>query len=276
MADVLINAQAVINAGQGYTVPGSQEIIIKAVRTSYDGSGAAGSFVPTLRLVAPGNITAAECPVGQTLAAGASADVTWFPGVDPAATAIRFDVNNVGDWLSIETTDASGNGVNIRDDGAGGITLVNSGDGDLGLFNNGNGDIRISATKLLALTSSSQEVLISAGPSGGASILAQITGSGDFSAISDTGNVNLVASHDPGGVILRADGSGGILLSTTGTGDIKARVAAGDRFRVLNQAETNEGLRVDDSGHVFMFKLPTMNPGGSGQLWNNAGVVNIT
>jgi hypothetical protein len=79
VADVSLIAQAVTTAPEGYTVPGAQEIILKSVFAQYDGTGAGGSYVPTLQILAPNNAVVASCPIGTTLTAGASADVTWFP-----------------------------------------------------------------------------------------------------------------------------------------------------------------------------------------------------
>jgi len=38
----------------------------------------------------------------------------------------------------------------------------------------------------------------------------------------------------------------------------------------------SERMSVDNTGQVNMSNLPTSNPGGSGNLWNNSGVLNIT
>lgn len=79
MADVALVAGASEATPLDYVVPGAQEIIPKAATASYDGSGAAGSFVPTLIIRAPNGAILAACPVADPLAAGASADVSWFP-----------------------------------------------------------------------------------------------------------------------------------------------------------------------------------------------------
>src|SRR6266700_1149263 len=104
MPDVAINAQAVINAGQGYVVPDSQEIIIRAVRASYNGAAAAGSYVPTLQIVTDGGLVVAECPVSSMVAAGASADVSWFPRVTAPTTATTTssgDINAIAEGLGL-------------------------------------------------------------------------------------------------------------------------------------------------------------------------------
>jgi hypothetical protein len=112
MADVVISASQVIAAGQGYTVPSAQEITVRAVRAQFNGAAAATSYVPTLQIVGDSGIVVAECPVAAPVAAGASADVSWFPGVKGAAaaatgTGIQFDVVNSGGWLDIQTPGTS-------------------------------------------------------------------------------------------------------------------------------------------------------------------------
>lgn len=85
MADVALLAPNVTDAPESYQVPGAQEIIVKSVRAHFDGTSAAGSFVPCLRLLDGNGNAVAECPISTTLAAGAQADVSWFPGVDPGS-----------------------------------------------------------------------------------------------------------------------------------------------------------------------------------------------
>ena len=75
---VPIAALATANAPEDYTIPDSLEIVPLAVRASFDGTGASGAFYPTLEFVAPGGVVIAECPCFTTIAAGGSADVTWF------------------------------------------------------------------------------------------------------------------------------------------------------------------------------------------------------
>jgi hypothetical protein len=92
MADVAILNPQVEAAPTGYTIPGAQEIILKSVKASYDGTGAAGNYVPVLQFVAPNGTIVSECPLGSTVTAGDDVDVTWFPrggvtsGSTPSAT----------------------------------------------------------------------------------------------------------------------------------------------------------------------------------------------
>lgn len=108
MADVALIAQAVTTAPEGYTIPGAQEIILKSIFASFDGTGAGGSYVPTLQILAPNNAVVASCPVGSVLAAGASADVSWFPrvgggggGVPAGTLVIQLKVNSDQTLVSI-------------------------------------------------------------------------------------------------------------------------------------------------------------------------------
>lgn len=57
-------------------------IVPKIAFAHYDGTSAAGSFRPCLRVISDSGHVAAECVSEVIVAAGASADVTWFPGAD--------------------------------------------------------------------------------------------------------------------------------------------------------------------------------------------------
>ena len=87
MADAVISAPAVQSTPAGYQVPAAQEIIVRSVRAVVNGTGAAGAFLPTLRLRAPSGVIVWQAPTSATVAAGASADVSWFPRVAAAAAA---------------------------------------------------------------------------------------------------------------------------------------------------------------------------------------------
>jgi hypothetical protein len=86
VANVTLETKVTEPAPLDYTIPGAQQIEIIAARASFDGTGAAGSFVPTLRIIAPDGQEVAACPV-STLAAGVSADVSWFPRVAVQASS---------------------------------------------------------------------------------------------------------------------------------------------------------------------------------------------
>ena len=64
-----------------FLVPGNGQIRPKSVFAHFDGSAAAASFLPVLKIISDGGEVVALCPTTTTTAAGGSADVTWFQGV---------------------------------------------------------------------------------------------------------------------------------------------------------------------------------------------------
>lgn len=83
MADIAIRATATAAAPRDYTIPGAQEILPKSVSADMDGSGSTTSWYPVLQILDPGgNVMGSYLPP-TTVAAGASANVTWFPGAEP-------------------------------------------------------------------------------------------------------------------------------------------------------------------------------------------------
>jgi len=79
--DIAIRNTTVQAAPKDYTVSGAQELLTKAVRAAIDGSGAASGYLPCLELLdSNGNVMWAAVS-GTTLAAGVSANVTWFPDI---------------------------------------------------------------------------------------------------------------------------------------------------------------------------------------------------
>ncbi len=80
MADVTIVDSEVANTPTDYQVPAAQEIILKSITAHFNGSGAGSLFVPTLQIIAPDGVTTWSYPASKSVAAGASADVAWFPG----------------------------------------------------------------------------------------------------------------------------------------------------------------------------------------------------
>lgn len=87
MADIAIENSTVTAAPKDYTLPGTQELLVKAVRATLDGTAAGGSFIPVLELLAPNGTVMWRGFPATTLAAGGSADVSWFPGVTSTEVA---------------------------------------------------------------------------------------------------------------------------------------------------------------------------------------------
>lgn len=110
MPDLQILATATSPAPLAYPIPGGLAILLKAATASFDGTGAGSSWQPAVTILGPsgraiGTFTAAA------LAAGASADVSWFPRV--AAGSSGGGGGGGGTRivrLPVDTPDASGNG----------------------------------------------------------------------------------------------------------------------------------------------------------------------
>lgn len=87
MAQQQIKGQSGDLGGAGsldvYEVPGSATIEPLAVSAVFDGTGAAGSFIPCLTFKTITGAIIARCPAPE-VAAGDTAEVSWFPGVTPA------------------------------------------------------------------------------------------------------------------------------------------------------------------------------------------------
>src|SRR5438067_4501465 len=87
MADVQISAPAPHVAPFDYVIPGAQEIILKTLFASFDGSAAAAAWYPAIQLIAPGNVLAGTFKTSSSVAAGGSADVTFGPFLEDEAAA---------------------------------------------------------------------------------------------------------------------------------------------------------------------------------------------
>lgn len=87
MADVTIAATGSTSAPLSYTVAGAQEIIIRSLFASFDGTGAAGAFLPCVQVVSPAGQVVIEAITDASVAAGSSADVTFAPFLKGAAAA---------------------------------------------------------------------------------------------------------------------------------------------------------------------------------------------
>lgn len=62
-----------------YQVPGAQLIELQAVYGEFDGSGAAGSYLPAVEILSQDGLRMMLCPVSSSVAAGSDADATFGP-----------------------------------------------------------------------------------------------------------------------------------------------------------------------------------------------------
>jgi len=82
-----------VAAPASWTIPPSLEIALEAVFAHFDGSGAGGSFLPTLQIVSDSGHTVCEIPMDASVAAGSSVEATWAPflrGAQAAAAGTTF------------------------------------------------------------------------------------------------------------------------------------------------------------------------------------------
>ena len=86
MADS-IYSQGPLAAPVDYVVPGSSVIVPLSAYADFDGTGASGAFVPTLIFKDQSGHVIGQSQATTTVAAGASASMSWFPGVKAAAAA---------------------------------------------------------------------------------------------------------------------------------------------------------------------------------------------
>src|SRR5579859_5140760 len=81
MPDTQIHPTGTVSTPADYVIPTGAELILKGAYAHFDGTSAAGSFVPLLRIISNAGSVSLEAVADTTIAAGASADVTWFPRV---------------------------------------------------------------------------------------------------------------------------------------------------------------------------------------------------
>jgi len=77
--DVQIVAGGVDAAPLQYKIPAAQELILKTLFASFDGTAAAGPFLAAARILSPAGKVVAEFFNPTAVAAGSSADVSWAP-----------------------------------------------------------------------------------------------------------------------------------------------------------------------------------------------------
>lgn len=98
--DVLVSVPGSSAAPLTYQVAQQQEILLKAAAASFDGSAAGSAWLPCLRIIAPGGQVVGQYITGSSVAAGSSADVSFFPNAQTAAAS-------TGGSLDIEHNAAS-------------------------------------------------------------------------------------------------------------------------------------------------------------------------
>lgn len=109
MADIQFHGLGDQAAPSDWTVPQSLTFTLKAARAVFDGTAAAGAFLPAMVIESDGGLPVGTYVAGTAVAAGASADASFAPFLKGATSSapssgIQFDTDNVGDWFQLETT----------------------------------------------------------------------------------------------------------------------------------------------------------------------------
>jgi hypothetical protein len=97
-------------APYSYTIPGALELFPSSITARYDGSGAATAFRPCVSIYAQSGELISRTFPSETVAAGDKAEVTFLPffrGGQGAGDAIRFNVENDGDYVLIRLSDVN-------------------------------------------------------------------------------------------------------------------------------------------------------------------------
>lgn len=80
-ADALITRDGPVAVPMDYDVPAASEIVPISISATFADPTNAGPYVPALEIVTPSGYIIGPFPLGQDIAAGASARVSWFPGL---------------------------------------------------------------------------------------------------------------------------------------------------------------------------------------------------
>lgn len=87
MADVQILAPGVEAAPLDYAVPPTSEILLRAAGATFDGTGAAGAFLPAIVITPPSGVPLPPFITDTAVAAGSSAEVVFAPFLRHAPTS---------------------------------------------------------------------------------------------------------------------------------------------------------------------------------------------
>ena len=235
-ADVTISG-GVGPAPQLYEVPNAQEIIPKSVRATFNGTLAGSAFFPTVRIVSDGGVIVAEVATDTSVAAGASASVTFAPflrGV-PASS---------GGGLSWEGARYTG-----------GVTTIAQNVTDVFPFSLSFG------TALLDLSVPSTPTFLT----GGVYIVSQVArcviALGGAQAAGSTFNGNILISSSTGGMGQNVSQrfiwpSGGTFVPQVTVNSVPIQVNAGDALTCgATNSDSAAGNHVYDSPSIWIVKL---------------------
>lgn len=87
-SDALVTVPGSGAAPLTYQIAPAQEVLLKALFATFNGAAAAGPFLPAVRILAPSGQVVGEYLTDSIVAAGASAEVSFFPGAEAGGGAI--------------------------------------------------------------------------------------------------------------------------------------------------------------------------------------------
>lgn len=87
MADRQFDPLGTVAVPADWTLPANLQLLLKNVYASFDGTAAAAAYLPCLEILSDSGHMVGAYPSLTQVAAGASADVTWFPGLTRSAAA---------------------------------------------------------------------------------------------------------------------------------------------------------------------------------------------
>lgn len=79
MADRQYKPLGTVNAPADWVLPANLELLVKRAFAHFDGTGAAGAFLPTLQVLDDAGRTVLEVPQDASVAAGSSVEASWAP-----------------------------------------------------------------------------------------------------------------------------------------------------------------------------------------------------
>lgn len=95
--EALITRDGPVNAPLDYDVPAASELVPLVISATFADPTNAGPYVPAVEVVTPQGVIIGPFPLAQSIAAGASARVSWFRGVSGSPS---FFPNTGGTWIS--------------------------------------------------------------------------------------------------------------------------------------------------------------------------------
>jgi hypothetical protein len=110
VANVAIINPQVVAVPSDYKIPGAQELLPLSVRAVFDGTGAASAYFPLLQILDGAGNVLIDCVATVSVAAGVSADATWFPGVTGTTDAASIAV--VGARIEMHATQSVSSSTN--------------------------------------------------------------------------------------------------------------------------------------------------------------------